>query len=312
MVRLVFRPYTQLRRSICTSESLRSSIRVSPDFNLARHSSPSFGSQRVCSCCSKRDEVELKRRDCATIIPKFAFTAPLGFAHPMTRTHVRLLGPCFKTGRRGHRPTRDRDAARKRQLLAIRGRSSTRRAHSPASRAWTQGPNFTRGCSARPTVRRVQRQRSATFGRAWQGGTVIADQAPPGSPNKRLNPRRRLRETPPFTTEQFHVLLNSLFKVLFNFPSRYLFAIGLGVIFSLMWSLPHTLSCTPKQLDSRKFSVRAPAVLRAYHPLRAMAPVKEDLDKPETHMMILPNTTFRTTERAGGSVMGSARFIRHY
>ena len=43
MVRLVFRPYTQLRRSICTSESLRSSIRVSPDFNLARHSWPSFG-----------------------------------------------------------------------------------------------------------------------------------------------------------------------------------------------------------------------------------------------------------------------------
>ena len=115
MVRLVFRPYTQLRRSICTSESLRSSIRVSPDFNLARHSSPSFGSQRACSCCSKRDEVELKRRDCAKIIPKFAFTAPLGLAHPMTRTHVRLLGPCFKTGRRGHRPTRNRDAARIRE-----------------------------------------------------------------------------------------------------------------------------------------------------------------------------------------------------
>ena len=112
MVRLVFRPYTQLRRSICTSESLRSSIRVSPDFNLARHSSPSFGSQRVCSCCSKRDEVELKRRDCAKIIPKFAFTTPMGLAHPMTRIHVRLLGPCFKTGRRGHRPTRNRDAAR--------------------------------------------------------------------------------------------------------------------------------------------------------------------------------------------------------
>lgn len=41
-----------------------------------------------------------------------------------------------------------------------------------------------------------------------------------------------------FTPERFHVLLNSLFKVLFNFPSRYLFAIGLAVIFSLRWSLP--------------------------------------------------------------------------
>ena len=44
MVRLVFRPFTQLRRSICTSESLRSSIRVSPDFEF----SPCFpGAQRT-------------------------------------------------------------------------------------------------------------------------------------------------------------------------------------------------------------------------------------------------------------------------
>ena len=42
--RTVFRPYTQFRRSICTSESPRTSIRVSPDFILTRHSSPSFGS----------------------------------------------------------------------------------------------------------------------------------------------------------------------------------------------------------------------------------------------------------------------------
>lgn len=54
----------------------------------------------------------------------------------------------------------------------------------------------------------------------------------------------------PLTPERFHVLLNSLFKVLFNFPSRYLFAIGLVVIFSLRWSLPPYLGCTPKQPDS--------------------------------------------------------------
>ena len=29
----------------------------------------------------------------------FTFIAPEGFSHPKTRTHVRLLGPCFKTGR---------------------------------------------------------------------------------------------------------------------------------------------------------------------------------------------------------------------
>ena len=79
--------------------------------------------------------------------------------------------------------------------------------------------------------------------------------SPCGSQTQRAHPRQHeppapTSRTPPFTTTQFHVLLNSLFKVLFNFPSRYLFAIGLGVIFSLTWSLPRTLSCTPKQLDS--------------------------------------------------------------
>ena len=49
MVRLVFRPYTQVWRSICTSEPLRASTRVSPGFTLLRHSSPSFGSQHIRS-----------------------------------------------------------------------------------------------------------------------------------------------------------------------------------------------------------------------------------------------------------------------
>lgn len=52
MVRLVFRPYTQIRPSICTSERLRASTRVSSGFALFRHSSPSFGSQRSCSARS--------------------------------------------------------------------------------------------------------------------------------------------------------------------------------------------------------------------------------------------------------------------
>ena len=136
MVRLVFRPYTQLRRSICTSESLRSSIRVSPDFDLARHSSPSFGSQQLRSCCSARSEVYAKRRDCARngIIPRvqvpFAFTTPLGLDNPMARASVRLLGPCFKTGRRDRRSTRHRDAIRARNALAIRDCLATHRSSS--------------------------------------------------------------------------------------------------------------------------------------------------------------------------------------
>ncbi|KAK8640509.1 hypothetical protein V6N13_008262 [Hibiscus sabdariffa] len=34
-------------------------------------------------------------------IPPISFLAPYGFSIPLTRTHVRLFGPCFKTGRMG-------------------------------------------------------------------------------------------------------------------------------------------------------------------------------------------------------------------
>ena len=82
---------------------------------------------------------------------------------------------------------------------------------------------------------------------------------PSGPTDPRATPRRQERrvESPedasrlhPFTSKRFHVLLNSLFKVLFNFPSRYLFAIGLVPVFSLRWGLPPALGCIPKQPDS--------------------------------------------------------------
>ena len=155
MVRLVFRPYAQLRRSICTSESLRSSIRVSPDFNLARHSSPSFGSQHLCSAYSQRCEVDWKSRDCALrIVPRadkllFAFTTPLSLVNSMARIHVRLLGPCFKTGRRGHRPTRQRDGNRNRALLAIRVPSRTCLVRSQDTRGCQQNRQLHPGPSVR-------------------------------------------------------------------------------------------------------------------------------------------------------------------
>ena len=46
--------------------------------------------------------------------------------------------------------------------------------------------------------------------------------------------------------------VNFLFKVLFIFPSRYLFAIGLVPVFSFRRSLPPLLGCIPKQPDSEK------------------------------------------------------------
>ena len=75
MVRLVFRPYTQVWRSICTLEPLRASIRVSPDFTLLRHSSPSFGSQRICSYSNLFPKIRIGRW-CTyfTKIPPYLFS----------------------------------------------------------------------------------------------------------------------------------------------------------------------------------------------------------------------------------------------
>lgn len=45
--------------------------------------------------------------------------------------------------------------------------------------------------------------------------------------------------------------MNSLFKVLFNFRSRYLFAIGLAVIFSLTRTIPGALCSSVEEHDSQ-------------------------------------------------------------
>ena len=87
MVRLVFRPYTQIRRTICTSVSLRASTRVSPGFALFRHRSPSFGSQQICSYSNlaqvlDRSIVPLAPRcqvPTSTFQERFTFIAHKGF-----------------------------------------------------------------------------------------------------------------------------------------------------------------------------------------------------------------------------------------
>lgn len=61
---------------------------------------------------------------------------------------------------------------------------------------------------------------------------------------------RRIASPHPLPSRQFQALFDSLFKVLFIFPSRYLFAIGLSPVFSLGRNLPPDLGCIPKQPDS--------------------------------------------------------------
>ena len=108
--------------------------------------------------------------------------------------------------------------------------------------------------------------------------------------------------------------VNSLFKVLFKFPSLYLFAIGLGAVFSLTRSLPRASSCTLKQLYSRRGAAKPDAALRAYHPLGAVATVKLNFDwRRKPWKSSNPYATFRVAgKRTSGSALGCSRFIRHY
>ena len=112
MVRLVFRPYTQIRRTICTLVSLRASTRVSPGFALFRHRSPSFGSQQICSYSNlsqvpDRSIVPPGPTDQGSYLSRTSLpllSLRIRVFHPNTRIYVRLLGPCFKTG--GRQPFR--------------------------------------------------------------------------------------------------------------------------------------------------------------------------------------------------------------
>lgn len=101
MVRLVFRPYTQLRQTICTSVLLRASIRVSPDLTLATYSSPSFGSHQINSywrylylhkICKINQETWL------ILLFYLLSLCKISFRNSFTRLFDILLGPCFKTG----------------------------------------------------------------------------------------------------------------------------------------------------------------------------------------------------------------------
>jgi hypothetical protein len=94
-------------------------------------------------------------------------------------------------------------------------------------------------------------------GKCTHQAGITAGGSPNGSPRTavshtgRVEFREPAERSYPFASKRFHVLLNSLFKVLFNFPSRYLSAIGLVSVFSLRWSLPPALGCIPKQPDSK-------------------------------------------------------------
>lgn len=117
-----------------------------------------------------------------------------------------------------------------------------------------------------------------------------------------LNPPGGLRGPHPFTSQRFHALLNSLFKVLFNFPLRYLLTIGLVPVFSLRWSLPPALGCIPKQPDSEKTRSRRAGGRYRPHTVRGLCLDQKDLGPHrERHRGVgLPYATGPAPHRGAG------------
>ena len=122
----------------------------------------------------------------------------------------------------GRRPERAGAEARQRARAAFHNRNDDVSAGLSTARAW-----------ATVAIRVGRRPESI-------GGPASPFHIRPG----------RIAGPHPLPSRQFQALFDSLFKVLFIFPSRYLFAIGLSPVFSLGRNLPPDWGCIPKQPDS--------------------------------------------------------------
>ena len=134
---------------------------------------------------------------------------------------------------------------------------------------------------------------------------------PPARRPPRLNLARRIASPIRFPFKRFHVLFNSLFKVLFIFPSRYLFAIGLVPIFSFRWSLPPILGCIPKQPDSSKTHRERPVP-----PQTGLSPsmtcCSKQLGRPRVRLESASRNYNSASQATQISNLSCSRFIRHY
>lgn len=199
MVRLVFRPYTQVWRTICTSVSLRASTRVSPGFTQLRHSSPSFGSWHICSNSNNSHEDHRRSSVQPYSILTLTFISRLG----LIPLHSHICQTPWSVFQDGPAKTNIADDYHKMTTKLV-----------------------------------VLPKKSATS----QHSQIIIDidlhcwRCPLHKYKGIFNWKFLSTASPSAISGPF----NSLFKVLFIFPSRYLFAIGILLIFSFGWNLSPT------------------------------------------------------------------------
>jgi hypothetical protein len=133
------------------------------------------------------------------------------------------------------------------------------------------------------------------------GRRLVWGVRPPSGPRSgAAESRESTVRSHPFASKRFHVLLNSLSKVLSSFPSTYLFAIGLVQVFSLRWSLPPTLGCIPKQPDSQDAQSRRFPRRRGLTPAMGWGPDQEDSDAADPTTERVLNATVPATVSGWG------------
>ena len=129
---------------------------------------------------------------------------------------VRLLGPCFKTGRRGHRPTPQRDVNRNRALLAIRVHLSTHLTESQKQGAASRTDNFTQALWSQSNGSCGKLQGKCSRDKASTSCQVIADQRQQGEQRPSLSSLQKLREPlrlPPHSFTYYLTLSSKFFSI---------------------------------------------------------------------------------------------------
>ncbi|XP_019414680.1 PREDICTED: uncharacterized protein LOC109326447 [Lupinus angustifolius] len=216
---------------ICTSVSLRASTRVSSGFAPLRHSSPSFGSRQVCSHSNPSQKIRVGRRcnpqgDPTNQLPCALRPCALRVYLPAESHTCQTPWSVFQDGPNGEPAGRRPEHA---------GAEAHQTARASTIIAMMTSPRACQQPELGPT-------------------SQLASVHAPSRLADRLSPfhirPRHIAGPHPLPFRQFRALFDSLFKVLFIFPSRYLFAIGLSPVFSLGRNLPPDWGCIPKQPDS--------------------------------------------------------------
>ncbi|KAI3483368.1 hypothetical protein L1887_53741 [Cichorium endivia] len=159
-------------------------------------------------------------------IPPISFLAPCGFTHPLTRTHVRLLGPCFKTGRMGC-PQAGAGSTQvyRRDGACCQPRSTRRHLHEPIDSS-----GFGRRTNPHRSTPRVDRRTG------YRRSTSDRDASPA--------PIR-------FPPDNFKHSLTLFSKSFSSFPRGTCLLSVSRLVFSLGRNLPPYWGCIPKQPDSQ-------------------------------------------------------------